>query len=218
MSSRLFPNADPCGWMNLALADDVRPFERIVSGRRFEQRVNPIGKHHAARRQLPGPEIRHRERLLENGSLKTRLGREEIRRPLAQGDVDVVFAGRHGKSPGDAHRLVAAARAPPEKSARRGTAPVRTARVGSAESRRIARTYIKALAADSCAGGTVTVNGTNVPVCALKKSFRQPIEKSDATRPAVAASTSPTSAAPSRRLASSSRSRRRRSSLVSCPA
>src|SRR5262249_3577388 len=83
-------------------------------------------------------------------------------------------------------------------------------------SRRAARTYINAFAAVRLDRSIVTVKGTNVPVCALKKSLRQPIEKSDEARPAIAASASRRSASPSFRCASSTRSCDRRSKLFCC--
>ena len=62
------------------------------------------------------------------------------------------------------------------------------------------------LAAVSVERSTVSVNGTNVPFCAFRKSLRHWMEKSEDARPLIAASARLTSASPSLRCASSNRS------------
>ena len=62
----------------------------------------------------------------------------------------------------------------------------------------------------------VTVNGTNVPVCALKKSLVQRIAKSEFGPPAIAASARLSSASPSLRCASSRRTWDRAIEVVFC--
>ena len=133
--------------MNFALPDHVRPFEHIVGhDRRLEQRLDAVGQHHVLVASSPAQKSGTVSGCLRTAPFRRRLRRQRIRRALAQGDIDVVVAGRDGKSSGDPDRLPRRAaeldrKNQVERVADRGP---RVRPPPRAESLRIARTYIKA--------------------------------------------------------------------------
>ncbi len=194
---------------NLVPPDDVWPLGQLIRRHRFGQHGQLISNDHAARRQLVRPEVRDAERLTQHRSLGTRSRRGWIH-ALAHHHENIVLAGRHRKSPADPRgrpwrQLDRENRIDRIRWIRRApTAALCPATCG--RTRREPPTVASPahtpapIACVSSDASTVSVNGTNVPRCALTKSFCHRTRKSDCPDfPAIAASASARIASPSSR-------------------